>query len=135
LQTEALEVVVDRTRWARGVPGSLLLSSITGKCCILGFACLSAGATEEQIEGIGTVDELVRHRKFKYAALGAMGFAMNNASWEQKTTDEAAMIMRFNDQRLGTNFAECNGLFTEADRELIISDLLAKQKIAVTYIN
>lgn len=135
MQTDALEVVVDRTRWSRGKPGSLMLNELTDQMCIFGFACLAAGATEEQIAGLTTVDELIRIRRFKHGQLGALSFAVNNAAWDIPTTEPARLIMRFNDQRLGTNYAETSGIFTEEDREQRLADFFAVQKIKVTYIN
>lgn len=49
--SDLLKVVVDRRTWGRGDPSnSALLSSTTGKMCCLGFACLAAGLTKEQIK-------------------------------------------------------------------------------------
>lgn len=50
-----MKVIVDRSRWLRGEGGecSSLQRDCDGKRCCLGFACLAAGATEDQIAGFG----------------------------------------------------------------------------------
>lgn len=60
---EVLEVVVNRPQWHRGQGGSgygegdnspsALLIPGTGKMCCLGFACIAAGLTPDQIRGKG----------------------------------------------------------------------------------
>jgi len=48
-----LKVIVDRKRWLRGegATNSSLLRERDGKMCCLGFACLAAGHTEDEIRG------------------------------------------------------------------------------------
>ena len=53
-----LDVVIDRTKWARGngLGNGLLLNVENGKMCCLGFACISADIPEGFIMGRGDID-------------------------------------------------------------------------------
>jgi hypothetical protein len=55
-----LDVPVKRSQWYRGQgpEGSALLRDDGTMCCV-GFACIAAGLTEEQIRNIGTVEALL----------------------------------------------------------------------------
>ena len=48
---ETLKVEIDRQKWLRGegAKASYLLRPSDGKMCCIGFACLAAGCTPEQI--------------------------------------------------------------------------------------
>lgn len=54
--TSPLRVVIKRSGWARGMGGSRLYNDITGKKCCIGFACLAAGATIEDIRNSSAVN-------------------------------------------------------------------------------
>jgi len=45
------KVVVHLHQWGRGANGGYLRRRDTGECCILGFACLSAGMPWHELDG------------------------------------------------------------------------------------
>ena len=47
--SEKLKVTVERSRWLRGTPHSILLDSDTGKRCCLGFVLRQEGFADEQL--------------------------------------------------------------------------------------
>ena len=53
-----LDVVIDRTKWARGEPSSLRDDRTKMQCC-LGFACRAAGVTKKRITGQGVIDDII----------------------------------------------------------------------------
>ncbi len=57
---ERLRVIVDRSRWYRGKGSveSRLRRSVDGQMCCLGFACLAAGHSEDDITEAATPLEL-----------------------------------------------------------------------------
>ena len=60
-----LTVVVDRAKWLRGEGSntSYLLRQADGKMCCLGFVCVTAGMTPEQISGLTAPSSLVSVRR------------------------------------------------------------------------
>ena len=56
-----LDVTVERSKWGRGSgsEGSYLLHPINGMMCCVGFACLAAGLSLEEITGTDTVTNLL----------------------------------------------------------------------------
>lgn len=74
-----LKVTVDRSRWFRGQGGEksrLLMAS--GKMCCLGFACIAAGHTSDEIMEVATPNGLEREllpgvEQYRKALSGDMG--------------------------------------------------------------
>jgi hypothetical protein len=110
-----LKFTVDRKRWLRGEgeQNSLLLRESDNKMCCLGFACLAAGHTEDEIRNVATPTGLNRERGLRCLLPNYNSRAI---SW----------AMEWND---------CPGdaSLTEEKREQVIAEKLAEIGIEVVF--
>lgn len=110
-----LKFTVDRKRWLRGEgePRSRLLRSSDGKMCCLGFACLAAGHTEDEIRDVATPSGLAYRRD-------------GRCLLPNYNTPQMCSAMEWNDYP-----GQCE--LSEARREAIIAERLAEIGLEVTF--
>ncbi len=101
--------VVDRSRWGRGggEGNGTLLNSVTGKMCCLGFACLAAGHSAEEIDDMRMPSDIEPPLLPRYG------------------TSAIALVAQIND---------FEG-FDDVDREARIIEVLADIGIAVSFVD
>lgn len=109
-----LNVIVDRSRWLRGEgeKRSLLLRTTDDKMCCLGFACLAAGHTIEEISDMATPSELAREREVIVLLPDYKSVVMGD-------------VMSVNDGER----------YEEDEREAYIAEQLATLGIAMTFVD
>ena len=139
--TPTMKVIVDRSRWLRG-EGSMVsaLQRITdGKRCCIGFACLTAGAIEDDIIGVAN-PRTSRKRKFLnlgswnfdefnshgYEALFA-AFAINDAhaGYIPSHDPENTVVLKYGD----------GPIVDDADREARLVRLFADQGLDLVFVD
>jgi hypothetical protein len=108
-----LEFTVDRTRWLRGEGSerSSLFRPEDGKMCCLGFACLAAGHTEEDIADVSSPN----------------GIAMKPPAFQ-------CLLPHHNSPEVGDVMEVNDGEDTDEGREAFITERLAKIGMRVTFV-
>ena len=126
-----LNVVIDRKTWGRGKI-TLLRNRADGLQCCLGFACLAAGATEDEITGWGEVDYLVqrdyvKNERFLERVSGLLRLdSADNTYYSNETHND---LVRINDS-MGRH-----GNITEEKREADIIELGKKADINFSFVD
>lgn len=109
-----LKFTVDRKRWlhGEGEQRSCLLRS-DGRMCCLGFACLAAGHTEDEIRDVATPNGLTRRR------------------------DGRCLLPNYNASQIGDamEWNDCvpDAEFSDAEREAKITERLAQIGLEVSF--
>lgn len=105
-----IDVLIERSRWstfeATGRNGGLL-NLISGKMCCMGFMCLAAGCTEEEIRSHNSP------------------LSLANCPKEFLVTDISVRLMRLND---------CNLCIPQSEREALIAGEAKEAGFRVTFI-
>jgi hypothetical protein len=118
-EMEIDNLVIDRSRWLRGVSGeeSLLLRPTDSKMCCLGFLGIACGIAASDISGMGEPIEVPSDKW---------------PTWLQQTNDGYA-----SDAKVVNRLIEINDDtgFTDADREADLRDVFAKHGVKVEFID
>ena len=115
--TSPTELVIVRSKWARGGEDDTQLLNSAGKMCCLGFYALACGYNPTEIEDYAEPETLAKN------ACGAVRPGYKWLLEGKENSPQAMNLMEVNDSTL----------FTNEHREAFIQTEFAKQGIAVTF--
>lgn len=126
------EFDVKRPQWLRGEgPGSsALLRRLDGKMCCLGFYCLAAGCSRDQIEGVQVPSEMVTGK----GNITELLLPDWNLDPTKRHPDVVNDLMTANDRPTSIRGLDID-IHSEEEREALITKLFAQMGVKVNFID
>jgi hypothetical protein len=141
-----LRIVIDRALWMRGSPDNSRLLNDEGKMCCLGFLGRACGFTEEELgyavspSELPSVDDSLKGP----GRVDDVDHPIGSGRWPKKIartswTDESTLtnhLMSINDadKKIAVSLGRTFKVPDESARERLITGLMAKAGVAVTFV-
>lgn len=147
-----LEVTVRRSEWLRGKDsvshdatetqpaygGSFLYREDDGKKCCLGFACLAAGLSIQQIKGVPTPGSVARKLQDKFPKELSGLVEYNDGTRHLYSLIDSGIctaLMSDNDRMWHSAFGDADSEYTDAEREAYLTKMGLEVGIKFTFID